>query len=202
MPPQAQFFPDTKKDSNLGIDLIASQCNGCGLIQLENEKVTYYREVVRASGFSNEMKNFRFNQFEKFIKFYNLRKKKIIEVGCGKGEYLSIIDTMDVDAYGIEFSLESVENCKNKGLKVSNGFIDSTNYTISNGPFDVFLLMSFLEHIPQINQFLKGIRNNLNENALGLVEVPNFDMIIQEKLFLNLFQIIYFILLIVLLSVH
>ena len=109
---------------------------------------------------------------------------------------------MDVDAYGIEFSLESVENCKNKGLKVSNGFIDSTNYTISNGPFDVFLLMSFLEHIPQINQFLKGIRNNLNENALGLVEVPNFDMIIQEKLFLNLFQIIYFILLIVLLSVH
>ena len=43
--------------------------------------------------------------------------------------------------------------------------------------------MSFLEHIPQINQFLKGIRNNLNENALGLVEVPNFDMIIQEKLF-------------------
>ena len=62
--------------------------------------------------------------------------------------------------------------------------------------------MSFLEHIPQINQFLKGIRNNLNENALGLVEVPNFDMIIQEKLFLNLFQIIYFILLIVLLSVH
>ena len=183
MPPQAQFFPDTKKDSNLGIDLIASQCNGCGLIQLENENVTYYREVVRASGFSNEMNNFRFNQFEKLINFYQLQKKKIIEVGCGKGEYLSIIDTMDVDAYGIEFSLESVENCKNKGLKVSNGFIDSTNYTISNGPFDVFLLMSFLEHIPQINQFLKGIRNNLNENALGLVEVPNFDMIIQEKLF-------------------
>ena len=64
--------------------------------------------------FSNEMNNFRFNQFEKLIKFYNY-KKKIIEVGCGKGEYLSIIDTMDVDAYGIEFSLESVENCKNKG---------------------------------------------------------------------------------------
>ena len=74
MPPQAQFFPETKKDSNLGIDLIASQCNGCGLIQLENENVTYYREVVRASGFSNEMNNFRFNQFEKLIKSYKLQK--------------------------------------------------------------------------------------------------------------------------------
>ena len=106
---------------------------------IRKRKRYYYREVVRASGFSNEMNNFRFNQFEKLIKFYKLQKK-IIEVGCGKGEYLSIIDTMDVDAYGIEFSLESVENCKNKGLKVSNGFIDSTNYTISNGPFDVFYL--------------------------------------------------------------
>ena len=78
MPPHAQFFPDTKKDSNLGIDLIVSQCNGCGLIQLENENVTYYREVVRASGFSNEMNHFRFNQFEKLIKFYKLQKKKNI----------------------------------------------------------------------------------------------------------------------------
>ena len=73
MPPQAQFFPETKKDSNLGIDLIASQCNGCGLIQLET-KTLHTTEVVRASGFSNEMNNFRFNQFEKLIKFYKLQK--------------------------------------------------------------------------------------------------------------------------------
>ena len=85
MPPQAQFFPDTKKDSNLGIDLIVSQCNGCGLIQLENENVTYYREVVRASVFSKEINNFLFNKFKKLIKFYKLKKKKLLKLVVVKG---------------------------------------------------------------------------------------------------------------------
>ena len=43
--------------------------------------------------------------------------------------------------------------------------------------------MSFLEHIPHPNETLSGIYNNLNDDAIGLIEVPNFDMILKNKLF-------------------
>jgi hypothetical protein len=40
-----------------------------------------------------------------------------------------------------------------------------------------------MEHLPDPNGFLKGISNNLAPGAVGLVEVPNFDMIQRKKIF-------------------
>ena len=43
--------------------------------------------------------------------------------------------------------------------------------------------MNFLEHAPAPNTFLKQLHLNLNEEAIGLVEVPNVDMILEKNLF-------------------
>ena len=43
--------------------------------------------------------------------------------------------------------------------------------------------MNFLEHLPDPNSILGGIYNNLADDAVGLVEVPNFDMILRQNLF-------------------
>jgi hypothetical protein len=51
------------------------------------------------------------------------------------------------------------------------------------GPFDAFFIFSFLEHIPNIRDFLETVRGNLRERAVGLIEVPNFDMILRRNLF-------------------
>ena len=64
MPSSAQGFPELeelKKDK--GADLNVYQCSSCGLIQLDINPVSYYKKVIRASGFSNEMIEFRFEQF-------------------------------------------------------------------------------------------------------------------------------------------
>ena len=42
-------------------------------------------------------------------------------------------------------------------------------------------MLSCLEHLPDVNGVLTGIRANLSPSAVGLVEVPNFDMILAEK---------------------
>jgi len=129
------------------------------------------------------MKGFRKEQFKKFVQSYSLKGKKIVEIGCGRGEYLSIMNSLDVAAYGVEDSQESVADCIKDGLKVSQGFIDNKEYEINGAPFDAFFMMSFLEHLPDPNVVVEGIRNNLADNAIGLVEVPNFDMIVRSKLF-------------------
>ena len=184
MPGAAQNMPskDNLKE-DCGVDLTICQCSRCGLVQIINDPVPYYKEVIRATSFSEEMTAFRRGQFKTFVKKYNLENKKIIEIGCGTGHYLSILSEFDVDAWGIEFAPDSVETCRKNGLKVEIDFIDNHTCQLKGGPFDAFLIMSFLEHLPKPNETLGGIYNNLSSDAIGLVEVPNFDMILKNKLF-------------------
>lgn len=173
---------DSIKD-DIGVNIEVCQCSGCGLVQLSNDPVPYYREVIRASAFSEEMKAFRMKQFANFITKHSLSGKKVIEIGCGRGEYLSLIQQLDVDVYGIEYSEQSAIECARNGLNVKKGFIEHTDYEIENAPFDAFFILNYLEHLPNPNTALRGLWKNLNDGAVGLVEVPNFDMIVQKGLF-------------------
>ena len=184
MPKSAQNFP-TRDDiiDEKGDDLQVFQCSGCGLVQLNAIPVPYYKDVIRAAAYSSDMKEYRVNQFNKFLKKYKLKNKKLLEVGCGKGEYLSIMKQCGADVYGIEHLKESVDVCILDSLQVTKDYIDTLNYKNTNSPFDGFFILNFLEHIPDINSLLKGIVNNLTEDGIGLVEVPNFDMILEKNLF-------------------
>lgn len=184
MPRAAQFLPDAESlESDKGINLEVCQCSGCGLVQLSNDPVPYYKEVIRASAFSEEMKDFRMKQFNSFIRKFSLKGKKIIEIGCGRGEHLFLMQQFGVEAYGLEYSAESVMQCVKNGLKVSRGFLENSTGKLNYAPFDAFFILNFLEHLPDPNSILGGIYNNLTDGAVGLVEVPNFDMILRNKLF-------------------
>lgn len=184
MPGVAQFLPDAESlEADKGVDLEVCQCPGCGLVQLNSEPVPYYKEVIRSAAFSGEMKNFRMEQFRQFIEKYSLEGRKIIEIGCGRGEYLSIMQQFGVDVYGLEGSEESVAQCVDNKLKVSKGFVDSSAYELDHAPFDAFFILNYLEHLPDLNSTLRGICNNLADCAVGLVEVPNFNMILRNNLF-------------------
>lgn len=184
MPGAAQHLPDV--DSVIrdrGVDLDVYQCSGCGLVQLSNPPVSYYREVIRAVAFSPEMRSFREEQFRNFVSTYALDGKKVLEIGCGRGEYLDLMQQAGVDAYGIEDGADAVEQCTRGGLKVVRSFIRSADQALADAPFDAFFMLNFLEHLPDPNATLKGIAHNLSADAVGLLEVPNFDMILRNRLF-------------------
>jgi SAM-dependent methyltransferase len=184
MPKTAQFMPDERSlEGDIGVDLEVCQCAGCGLVQLSNDPVPYYREVIRASSVSAEMRDFREKQFNSFVERYFLKRKKIVEIGCGRGEFLSLMQQFVMETYGLEYSKESVAQCVKSGLKVFFGFIENTDYKLNHGPFDAFFILNFLEHLPDPNSLLSGIYNNLTDVGIGLIEVPNFDMILKKKLF-------------------
>jgi 2-polyprenyl-3-methyl-5-hydroxy-6-metoxy-1,4-benzoquinol methylase len=184
MPKSAQFFPDEHEaKTEKGNDLEVCQCSGCGLIQLNNEPVHYYREVIRAAGISEEMTAFRRKEFSEWIEKYQLTGKRVLEVGCGQGEYLSILQQLNIKAYGIEFGEQTSQKCLEQGLDVKRVFIESEDQQLEAFLFDGFVMLNFLEHLPDPNTVLKGIAHNLEDDAIGLVEVPNFDMILRENMF-------------------
>ncbi len=184
MPRAAQHLPDAHSlELDSGVDLEVCQCVGCGQVQLSNDPVPYYREVIRAAAISDEMIQFRLGQFTELVNRHSLAGKKVIEFGCGRGEYLALMHQSGADVYGIEYGEDSVTYCIRNGLNVFRGYIDASNFKIKNAPFDAFMILNFLEHLPDINTVLRGIFNNLSDAAIGLVEVPNFDMIVRRKLF-------------------
>tara|TARA_Y100000310_G_scaffold341948_1_gene443025 strand:- start:1271 stop:2392 length:1122 start_codon:yes stop_codon:yes gene_type:complete len=181
MPSSAQNFPIDKTDK--GIDMAVYQCSKCGLVQLACSPVPYYMEVIRASAFSDEMKCFRMDQFEEFVERYKLQNKKIIEIGCGKGEYLSIMNVTGANASGIEYSQDSVDYCLKNGLNVTKDFIHTGVYKLPEAPYDAFFMLSYFEHLPDPIIQLKSIHKNLIPGGIGLIEVPNFDMMIKRNMF-------------------
>jgi len=185
MPAIAQKLPDSKslrKDKSVDINVF--ECIGCGTIQIKGKPVKYYREVIRAADISDEMRSFRLKQFRAFVSRNSLKGRKVLEIGCGRGEYLKIMKCAGVKAFGLEYSKDSVNYCmKKEGLDVEQGFPVFPGRKLKHGPFDAIFIMNFLEHLPGINDVLKVIRYNLAENGIVLIEVPNFDMILRKKLY-------------------
>jgi SAM-dependent methyltransferase len=184
MPSVAQNLPDKNSIcADKGVDLRICQCKFCGTVQLDNEPVSYYREVIRATGISDEMRLFRISQFSGFINRFGLRGKKIIEIGCGSGENLRVLKECGAEPYGLEYSEKSVLAAKAAGLNVYRGFADSSGYNICGTPFDGFYTFNFLEHLPRPLETLKGVYNNLSGDAYGLVEVPNTEICLSDGVF-------------------
>lgn len=181
MPRSAQNFPTSTLET--GTDICVYQCSKCGLVQLNCSPVPYYKEVIRAVGVSEEMKQFRRQQFSSFVDNYNLTDKKVLEVGCGKGEYLSIMIEAGAAASGIEWSQHSVNHCRANNLNVEQDYIFETSQKIPGGPYDGFFMLSYFEHLPLPNIHLRAIHSNLKEDGIGLIEVPNFDMMVRDDLF-------------------
>ncbi len=184
MPGRAQyFFSKDELENDKGVDLKIYECEHCGLLQLDCKPVFYYRDVIRAAGVSEEMRLFRIDYFKQFIKDHGLSGKKILEIGCGNGEFMGFMKEAGGNVFGLEHSREAVEHCLMKGLNAFCGYPEGADYKIENSPYDAFYIMNFLEHIPDPGDFLSAIKNNLSDEAVGLIEVPNSNMIIKNSMF-------------------
>ena len=180
MPGSAQDIP-TKEElpNDKGIQLKLVQCKCCGLVQIPTEPVHYYKKVIRAGGGTTTMVNLRNEQYTEFMNRFNLKGKKILEVGCGKGEFLRIWKDYDVRAVGIEYDQELVDRANNEGMEVYKAYPDDADTKLPGAPYDAFVQFNFLEHQPYPNDMLQCIYNNLTEDGVGLVTVPSLEYILK-----------------------
>ena len=179
-PATIQNLPTTKDDSyGKVIQLPIYECKYCGLIQLSDKVIVpYYKEVIRSSSVSKDMRGLREEQYSMFVGKYLDQKSRYIEFGCGRGEYLGIMSQYLKDSIGVEYSEDNVNYCRSHSLKVSKGFDSFDNLTQDS--FEAFGIFNFLEHVPKPIDYLKKISLLLRSEAVGLIEVPNFSIMIDS----------------------
>lgn len=178
MPACAQNIPSAEDlAADRGLDLNLFQCSCCGLVQLDCEPVRYFRDVIRAGGGTKTMTELRQSQYRHFIDLCHLEGKRILEVGCGQGEFLEMLRGFPVVGFGIENRSDLVAMAVDKGLNVIRDFASDPRHKIAGAPFDAFVQFNFIEHQPKPNEMVQCIRENLVEGGVGLVTAPAFEYI-------------------------
>ena len=188
-PASAQNIPDAKEvGEDKGITLNLRQCPECGLVQFDCTPVDYYRDVIRAGGFSTTMTELRRRQYKHLIETYGLEGKKFIEVGCGRGEFINVLREFPVQVFGMEHKEDLIAIARDNGLCVWREFPETPDQKFvgdptvegSEGPYDAFLSFNFLEHQPYPDVMLSAIYNNLVDGGMGLVTVPALEYIVER----------------------
>lgn len=180
MPDSAQGLLDMVDENDKGISYDLYQCEYCGMIQLDCEPVSYFKDVIRTTGNTKTMNTTRFDEISYFARKYNLIDLKVLEIGSGQGENLRIGKSLGLKIYGLENNKTNVDKSISFGYHTINGYPDDS-LLIEESPFDAFMCFNFLEHQPDPNLFIQGISRQLKKGAVGFVTVPDFDFIIRSN---------------------
>lgn len=211
MPASAQNIPaasELAEDHPLSLTLC--QCPSCGLVQFDTEPVDYYRDVIRAGGGTRTMTRLRHEEYARLLtamQEHHIHGRRIVEVGCGRGEFLRMWQNLAEDPegaaalardqerdplsgqpnaaplhlVGLEHKPSLVEEANavaDKKYRVYEGFATG-DVRYPEGPFDAFVQFNFLEHQPDPCDMLRNIGRNLKPQALGLITVPSFEYILR-----------------------
>jgi methionine biosynthesis protein MetW len=99
------------------------------------------------------------------------RGARVLDVGCGDGELLKLLETRGVDGRGIELSREGVNECVAKGLAVIQGDADTDLGDYPDDAFDYVILSQTLQATRQPRLVLEHM---LRIGRRAIVSFPNF----------------------------
>jgi methionine biosynthesis protein MetW len=99
------------------------------------------------------------------------RGARVLDVGCGDGELLRLLESRGVDGRGIELSREGVNECVAKGLAVVQGDADTDLEDYPDDAFDYVILSQTLQATRRPRVVLEHM---LRIGRHGIVSFPNF----------------------------
>lgn len=101
----------------------------------------------------------------------NLFSGKILDIGCGTGEFLNILSPEKWEKWGVEPAKFTNEILEKNGIKaVTSGFMESD---LPNNYFDVVTMFDVIEHIDNPVNYIKLIKKVLKDDGIVLVATPN-----------------------------
>lgn len=111
---------------------------------------------------------------------------RVLDIGCGRGEFLEMLRREGIEAFGIDNSPEMIEVCQQKGLtnvKVADAieYVSSVPGETLGGIFSCHAI----EHLPieEVMKFFPLARNALTLGGTLIVETPNPHSLPAFKLF-------------------
>ena len=103
-------------------------------------------------------------------------KSPVLELGCGRGEFLGLLDEKGIKAEGVDSDDGMVEAAKSRGLDVVGGdAIAFLSGEPAPGPYQGVFCAHFVEHLTpdQVRELLAGVRRVLAPGGRFVAVTPN-----------------------------
>ncbi len=130
------------------------------------------RDQVPDSYFRSFKKDYRLRSLVQNIK---LKKGKLLDIGCGGGMLTESLPYYypHTSIYGCDVSATAIKYAKKMGSgSVTYGVIKNKKLPFQNNFFDVCICFDVLEHVPNVDFFLKEVKRVLKKDGSFFVIVP------------------------------
>jgi SAM-dependent methyltransferase len=87
-------------------------------------------------------------QQSKFLPYFQKKKGKILDLGCGRGEFLELCGENGIEAMGIDLNEQMVEICRDKGLDCRRGDILEALAEMADSTLGGIFSSQVIEHLP------------------------------------------------------
>lgn len=174
-------------------DIALGLCRQCGFIYntlFDSNLVRYSSECEESQGYSPTFNAFARKLAQDLVEKYSLREKKIIEIGCGKGEFLKLMCALGPN-YGVGFDPSYIPGRSNNeealdGIEFIRDYY-SEKYATYQG--DLICCRMTLEHIFDTAAFIGTIRRSIGQRTDTVVffQVPDVTRILSACAFEDIY---------------
>jgi len=113
------------------------------------------------------------NFYSWVLDLLQVKNGNILDVGCGGGYLLSLVERKGLTTYGIDISKKAVEIARKNAPKSKIFVGDAEHILWKDCAFDYVTCLGSLEHLPDISQGVKEISRVLKESGRACIVVPN-----------------------------
>jgi hypothetical protein len=173
-------------------DIALGFCQSCGFISnvaFDPNLHEYSARYEATQAFSPTFNAFAHRLATRLIDQYNLHGKAIIEIGCGQGEFLTMLCQLgDNRGIGFDPAYDNVRSQSQAQDRVT--FIkDFYSEKYAHYHADFVCCKMTLEHIQHTADFVGTVRRSLGDqsNAIVFFQVPDVTRILQELAFWDIY---------------
>jgi 2-polyprenyl-3-methyl-5-hydroxy-6-metoxy-1,4-benzoquinol methylase len=105
---------------------------------------------------------------------FSLKKQpgKLLDIGCGNGEFLKFADRYGWRVVGVDFDAEAVKQARSCGLDVRMGDVNAIDRAER---YDFITLSHVIEHVYDPVELLRSCYGLLNDGGVLWLETPNIE---------------------------
>ena len=156
-------------------------CHECFLVQLgdnvQQPKEIFSNYLYFSSYSTTWLKHAKDLANEIIEKFDCDQNTNVIEIASNDGYLLQYFKDNNIPSLGIEPAANVAKTAEEKGIKTINKFfgVDTANYLKESGnQADVLLAINVLPHVPDLHDFLKGIKVILKLDGVFIIQFSTY----------------------------